>query len=51
MTPIFDPELSASSYGFRPGRCAHGILMARVARWVSDKRLRILIGRYRGRVF
>jgi RNA-directed DNA polymerase len=26
MTPIFDPEFSASSYGFRPGRCAHGAL-------------------------
>ena len=26
MTPIFDPEFSESSYGFRPGRCAHGAL-------------------------
>lgn len=24
MTPIFDPEFSASSYGFRPKRSAHG---------------------------
>jgi RNA-directed DNA polymerase len=77
MTPIFDPEFSESSYGFRPGRSAHGalkqvrsdlkagyriavdldlakffdnvdhdILMARVARKVSDKRLLALIGRY-----
>jgi RNA-directed DNA polymerase len=77
MTPIFDPDFSESSYGFRPGRSAHGalkqiradlkagyriavdldlakffdnvdhdILMARVARKVSDKRLLALIGRY-----
>ncbi len=26
MTPIFDPGFSESSYGFRPGRCAHGAL-------------------------
>jgi len=26
MTPIFDPEFSDSSYGFRPGRSAHGAL-------------------------
>lgn len=24
LTPIFDPEFSESSFGFRPGRCAHG---------------------------
>jgi len=24
LTPIFDPELSESSFGFRPGRSAHG---------------------------
>jgi RNA-directed DNA polymerase len=24
LTPIFDPEFSASSFGFRPGRSAHG---------------------------
>ncbi len=24
LTPIFDPEFSESSYGFRPGRSAHG---------------------------
>jgi RNA-directed DNA polymerase len=26
MTPIFDPEFSESSFGFRPKRCAHGAL-------------------------
>ena len=26
MTPIFDPEFSESSYGFRPKRSAHGAL-------------------------
>jgi RNA-directed DNA polymerase len=26
MTPLFDPEFSASSYGFRPKRSAHGAL-------------------------
>ena len=77
MTPIFDPEFSESSFGFRPKRSAHGalkqvkadiqagyriavdldlakffdnvdhdILMARVARRISDKRLLVLIGRY-----
>ena len=77
LTPIFDPEFSESSFGFRPKRSAHGalrkvkehikagyrvavdldlkkffdnvqhdILMARVARRVSDKRLLGLIGRY-----
>src|SRR3989304_1112913 len=24
LTPVFDPGFSASSYGFRPGRSAHG---------------------------
>jgi RNA-directed DNA polymerase len=77
MTPIFDPDFSESSYGFRPKRSAHGalkqvkadikagyriavdldlakffdnvdhdILMVRVARRISDKRLLALIGRY-----
>ena len=77
MTPIFDPEFSDASYGFRPKRSAHGalkqvqadikagyriavdldlakffdnvdhdILMARVARRISDKQLLALIGRY-----
>ena len=26
MTPIFDPEFSELSFGFRPKRCAHGAL-------------------------
>jgi RNA-directed DNA polymerase len=26
ITPIFDPEFSESSFGFRPGRSAHGAL-------------------------
>ncbi len=26
MTPIFDPQFSESSHGFRPKRCAHGAL-------------------------
>jgi RNA-directed DNA polymerase len=77
MTPLFDPEFSESSYGFRPKRSAHGalrqvkadiqagyriavdldlakffdnvdhdILMARVAKRISDKPLLALIGRY-----
>lgn len=42
LTPIFDPDFSESSYGFRPGRSAHqAVLAARehVAagkRWVVD---------------
>jgi len=77
LTPIFDPQFSEASYGFRPGRRAHDavkkarqyveegyewavdldiekffdrvnhdILMARVARKVTDKRVLILIRRY-----
>lgn len=77
LTPIFDPGFSESSFGFRPGRSAHGalrqvqghlgagyriaidldlarffdnvqhdVLMARVARKISDKRLLKLMGRY-----
>lgn len=77
LGPLFDPAFSASSFGFRPGRSAHGairqvqrhigagyrvvvdldleqffdrvdhdLLMARVARQVSDKQLLALIGRY-----
>ncbi|NHM28900.1 group II intron reverse transcriptase/maturase [Desulfofundulus sp. TPOSR] len=77
LTPIFDPQFSEASYGFRPGRRAHDavrkarqyveegyewavdldiekffdrvnhdILMARVARKVTDKRILILIRRY-----
>ncbi|MGB9848890.1 MAG: group II intron reverse transcriptase/maturase [Moorellaceae bacterium] len=77
LTPIFDPQFSEASYGFRPRRRAHDavrkarqyveegyewavdldiekffdrvnhdILMARVARKVTDKRVLILIRRY-----
>jgi len=77
LTPLFDPAFSESSFGFRPGRSAHGalrqvqrhigagyrvavdldlekffdrvrhdVLLARVARTVSDKRVLALIGRY-----
>jgi RNA-directed DNA polymerase len=77
MQPIFDPDFSESSYGFRPGRSAHqavlkareyvalgrrwvvdmdlekffdrvnhDILMARIARKVTDKRVLKLIRRY-----
>ena len=77
LTPIFDPDFSRSSYGFRPRRSAHqailaarghvasglrfvvdmdlekffdrvnhDMLMARVGRKVTDKRVLGLIGRY-----
>jgi len=77
LSPIFDPNFSRSSYGFRPGRSAHqavrqaqadvasgkrwlvdidlekffdrvnhDILMSRVAKQISDKRVLILIRRY-----
>ncbi|ATY83944.1 group II intron reverse transcriptase/maturase [Kyrpidia spormannii] len=77
LTPIFDPQFSEASYGFRPGRRAHDavkkarqyveegyewgvdmdlekffdrvnhdILMARVARKVTDKRVLKVIRRY-----
>jgi len=77
LVPIFDPEFSGSSFGFRPGRSAHqavrvarraiedghrwvvdldldrffdrvqhDVLMARVARKVSDRRVLKLIRRY-----
>jgi RNA-directed DNA polymerase len=77
LSPIFEPEFSESSYGFRPGRSAHqavrqarayvaegrrwivdldlekffdrvnhDILMSRVAREISDKRVLGLIRRY-----
>ena len=77
LTPIFDPQFSESSFGFRPKRSAHGaakqvqrtirrgyryaadidlskffdrvqhdVLLARIARKVSDKVLLRLIGRY-----
>jgi RNA-directed DNA polymerase len=77
LTPIFDPDFSPSSFGFRPGRSAHqavraarrciqdglvwvadidldrffdrvqfDVLMARVARKVSDRKILRLIRRY-----
>ena len=77
LTPIFDPQFSEASYGFRPGRRAHeavkkarqyveegyewavdmdlekffdrvnhDILMARVVRKVTDKRVLKVIRRY-----
>jgi RNA-directed DNA polymerase len=77
MGPVFEPDFSDSSYGFRPGRSAHqavqrarlevesgrrwvvdldlekffdrvnhDILMSRVARKVTDKRVLLLIRRY-----
>jgi RNA-directed DNA polymerase len=77
LMPIFDPDFSTSSYGFRPGRSAHDavlaarshvaggrrfvvdldlekffdrvnhdVLMARVARKVTDKRVLRLIRSY-----
>lgn len=42
LTPIFDPEFSESSYGFRPGRSAHQAVAAARGhveagyRWVAD---------------
>ena len=35
LTPIFDPGFSESSFGFRPGRSAHGALR-QVQRWVGE---------------
>ena len=35
LTPIFDPDFSESSFGFRPGRSAHGALR-QVQRWVGE---------------
>lgn len=77
LTPIFDPQFSESSFGFRPGRSAHqavqaarayiedgrvwvadvdldrffdrvqfDVLMARVARKVSDRKILRLIRSY-----
>jgi group II intron reverse transcriptase/maturase len=42
LTPVFDPDFSTNSYGFRPGRSAHQALMqarehvAGGRRWVVD---------------
>ena len=35
LTPIFDPGFSESSFGFRPGRGAHGALR-QVQRWAGE---------------
>ncbi|MCP5071330.1 MAG: group II intron reverse transcriptase/maturase, partial [bacterium] len=35
LTPIFDPDFSESSFGFRPGRGAHGALR-QVQRWAGE---------------
>ena len=35
LTPIFDPEFSESSFGFRPGRSAHGAVR-HVQRYISE---------------
>lgn len=46
LTPVFDPEFSESSYGFRPGRSAHGAVLAAREyqqsgkRWVVDMDLK-----------
>ncbi len=45
LMPIFDPDFSGSSYGFRPGRSAHQAVLAAQAqvasgrRWVVDRDL------------
>jgi RNA-directed DNA polymerase len=41
LTPVFDPDFSESSYGFRPNRSAHQVLAARAhvasgRRWIVD---------------
>jgi len=38
LTPIFDPDFSESSYGFRPGRSAHQAVLAAQAHVSSGKR-------------
>ena len=35
LTPLFDPAFSASSFGFRPGRSAHGALR-QVQRYIGE---------------
>ena len=35
LTPIFDPDFSESSFGFRPGRGAHGAIR-QVQRWAGE---------------
>ena len=65
LTPIFDPGFSEHSYGFRPGRSAHGAVRAvrefaaSGYRWVVDVDLKaffdhvnhdVLMGRLAGRI-
>ncbi len=65
LTPIFDPGFSEHSYGFRPGRSAHGAVLAAREfaaeghRWVADVDLKaffdhvnhdILMGRLTKRI-
>jgi len=38
LTPIFDPDFSSSSYGFRPGRSAHQAVLAAQAQVASGRR-------------
>lgn len=46
LIPVFDPEFSENSYGFRPGRSAHGAVLAAREyqqsgkRWVVDMDLK-----------
>ncbi len=46
MTPLFDPDFSDNSYGFRPGRSAHGAILKAQEyqrngkRWVVDMDLK-----------
>lgn len=38
LMPIFDPDFSASSYGFRPGRSAHDAVLAARSHVTSGRR-------------
>ncbi len=38
LMPIFDPDFSGSSYGFRPGRSAHQAVLAAQAQVASGRR-------------
>jgi RNA-directed DNA polymerase len=50
LNPLFDPDFSASSYGFRPGRSAHQAVKAAKnhvvngLRWVVDLDLEKFFG-------
>lgn len=41
LTPIFDPTFSRSSYGFRPGRSAHGALRQAQAHIKAGRRIAV----------